>query len=198
MENAVKDRIARVKELLGTSRYAAMATVNVDGSPHNTPFFFMHDGELEHVYWSSHPDAQHSKNIERTGQLFVVLYDKSEGGGLYIRCEAGHELSGGEFETALSVHNEFRARENKVALRLGYYSGPNSQRMYGAKTIGFWVNITEHDTEGHIVSEYRHEVERQRLIDFKHMASHKKHSRRNRILAISLISLVLVSSVSLI
>ena len=40
VSSALKLRTEWAKELLGAVRHAAMATVNEDGSPHNTPVLF--------------------------------------------------------------------------------------------------------------------------------------------------------------
>lgn len=58
-------KLNETRELLKIVRHAAMATVNPDGTPHNTPYFFIHDPEFTKLYWGSHIDSQHSKNIEK-------------------------------------------------------------------------------------------------------------------------------------
>ena len=76
-------RIARAKELLATVRHGVIATVNQDGSPHNSPVFMAFDAD-HNAYWASNPDAVHSQNIARTGQVFIVIFDSvGAGGGLY-------------------------------------------------------------------------------------------------------------------
>ncbi len=109
-------RILGAKELLKTVRHAAIATVNEDGTPHNTPLFLIRSARLDAIYWSSHPDSLHSKNIERTGNIFVVLYEANQGGGLYIKAVNAHPVSGSELEVALTVHNNIRADEGKDPL----------------------------------------------------------------------------------
>src|SRR5690349_15888854 len=104
----MEERIKRVKWLLNNIKHAAMATVNVDGTPHNTPYLFMRSDNLEELYWGSSPKSLHSQNIARTGSIFVVLYEAHEGGGLYIKCRNARVASGEELERALSVHNKLR------------------------------------------------------------------------------------------
>jgi hypothetical protein len=152
-------RIERARTLLQTVRHAAMATVNADGSPHNTPYFFMHNRALTRLYWGSHPDSQHSQNILRTGQLFVVLFDAFErGGGLYIRAEHGRIAKDSELTEALTVHNTLRAKENKPALTREYYENASPPRMWIADITGLWVNYAERDAQGHIIRDMRAEV----------------------------------------
>lgn len=157
------DSITRAKELLKNARNAAMATVNEDGSPHNTPYRFLADDNLEYLYWGSHSDSLHSKNVVRTGEVFVVLYEANQGGGLYIKANQAHELSGSEIEVALSVHNNYREKEGKKPITLEYYvSGP--QKMYGAKITNLYVNSSEKNEQGLVARDYRHEIAREDLL----------------------------------
>jgi hypothetical protein len=157
-------KIARAKELLTTVNHAAMATVNADGSPHNTPYFFMRDDALEHLYWGSHPDATHSQNVLRTGQIFVVLYDAMERGGLFIRADDAHIAEGDELVQALHYHNERRVKRGKDPLLLDYYQTGSPQRMWVATTRQFWTNGTERDERDHIVRDVRFEITREQLL----------------------------------
>lgn len=140
--------------LLKNQRHAAMATVNDDGSPHNTPFFFMHNSDFTQIYMGTHPEAQHSQNLRRTGKAFIVIYDSKERkqGGLYIQASRGRELSGGELAQALTIHNA-----TQDAKTIDYYTtGP--QRMYGLTPTAAWVHMRENDSEGMRVKDYRHPI----------------------------------------
>jgi general stress protein 26 len=160
----MEEKIQRAKELLTTSRHAAMATVNEDGSPHNTPYKFIYDPALEWIYWGSSPEAMHSKNVTRTRQIFVVVYDREDPGGLYFKCEEAHELSGSELEKALEIHNNLRLTEGKDALPLSYYTGASPQRMYGAKIIKIWINMPQKTKDGNIIKDNKVEVVAKDLI----------------------------------
>ena len=159
-----EERIKRAKWLLANLRHAAMATVNADGSPHNTPYLFMWSPDLSEIYWGSHPHSLHSQNIVRTGQLFVVLYEANEGGGLYIRCLGGRMAQGEELQRALAAHNALRQKSGKSPLPISYYQDPSEQRMYVAETAKFWVNYSERDEDGLIVEDKRFEINREDLI----------------------------------
>jgi len=71
MNESREARIEKVKSLLQEICHVAIATVNADGSPHNTPVFAGIDNNFR-IFWASHPDATHSQNIERSGQAFIV------------------------------------------------------------------------------------------------------------------------------
>lgn len=164
MDDQLAFKLSRAKEIIKTAMHASMATVNVDGSPHNTPFFITLDENLEHVYWSSHPQAQHSKNIEHSGQLFVVAYDMFKGGGVYMECWNGHALSGDELETGLQAVNSKRQKYGKDALDASNYQSNSPQRLYGAEITTFWVPLSERDTNGNVLRDYRHKISREELL----------------------------------
>jgi hypothetical protein len=167
MDEDLKRKILRAKELLDNSRHVSIATVNEDGSPHNSPVRFIYDPKLQYIYWGSHPDSMHSKNILRTGKIFAALFDRIERGGLYIQGENAHELSGKELEEALKVHNEFRVKEGSDALDLSYYTGDSPQRMWGAKMTKFWVNYADRGSDGHLIKDGRIEITVKDLLNSK-------------------------------
>lgn len=156
--------ITRAKQLLESAKHAAMATVNEDGSPHNTPFMFLYEPDLSRIYWGSHPRSVHSKNVTRTGEAFFVWFDAEERGGLYIKAKNAHELSGGELEAALMIHNKVRAARGQDLLKLSYYTGQSPQRMWSATPTAFWVNGAIRDEEGHMAEDIRMEVTVKELV----------------------------------
>jgi hypothetical protein len=163
LQKTLDQQIERAKELLGTVLHAAMATVNEDGSPHNTPYFFMCNADLTRLYWGSHSASEHSKNVARTGQLFVVLYEADSRGGLFIRADNAHVAEGTELDEALAEHNRRRALQGKDAIPLDYYQGGTQQRMYVADTRQFWVNGTDRGADGLIIRDIRTEISRESL-----------------------------------
>lgn len=164
------DRITRAKELLGTVRHAAMATVNEDGSPHNTPYFFMYDATLTRLYWGSHGESQHSKNVARTGQIFVALYGENIKGGLYFEANNVRIAKGAELDDAVSVHNQARARFGKTPPIGRAYYEQSAQHMYVADITRMWVNLVERGLHGEHLRDYRHEITAADLVESSHAA----------------------------
>jgi hypothetical protein len=160
----LEEKIVRAREVLNSVRNAAMATVNEDGSPHNTPYYFMADDSLEHLYWVSFSETLHSQNVLRTGQIFVVLYEAAKSGGLYISADDVRITEGDELETALKIHNKCRARDGKESVEIKDYQGEKSQRMWVATTRQFWVNGTERGTDGRIIRDVRTEITKKDLL----------------------------------
>jgi uncharacterized pyridoxamine 5'-phosphate oxidase family protein len=163
-DELIAERTERAKWLLANIKHAAMATVNADGSPHNTPYFFMASSDLTKIYWGSHPESEHSKNILRTGQLFVVLYEANISGGLYIRATNGRIARDNELAEALDRHNQLRGeRYDKYPLAREYYEDDGEQKMWIADTQQFWVNGSSKDLNSAIVQDYRYEIRRPTL-----------------------------------
>jgi hypothetical protein len=165
MNTAIIERITWAKHLLANVHNAAVATVNSDGSPHNTPLFIMHDASLSYLYWSSSPASLHSLNAERSQQVFVVLYDTSAGGGLYIKADKIQQLAGKDLDEALVIQNGLRQRFGRKPLSADCYTNNSPQRMYRAQTINWYVNAAERDNNGKIRRDYRHEIRPSDLID---------------------------------
>jgi hypothetical protein len=157
-------KIHRAKELIHTSRYISLATTNADGSPHNSPVRFLYDEKLEHIYWGSNAEALHSQNILRTGQIFAVLFDRIEFGGVYIQCEGGHILEGKELEVGLEIVNSFRAKAGEQKIASDYYSAGSVQKLWSAKITHIWINLPVRDENGFILKDERVEIEKKNLI----------------------------------
>ena len=67
----------------------SIGTASSQGDPWNSPVYSAYD-DLANFYWSSSPDAQHSRNIHATGKAFLVIYDSTvpEGKGEAVYVEA--------------------------------------------------------------------------------------------------------------
>ncbi len=154
----------RAKELIYTSRHIALATTNADGSPHNSPVKFLYDEKLENIYWGSNAEALHSQNILRTGQIFAVLFDRIEFGGVYMKCEGGHILEGKELEIGLEITNISREKEGQQRINLDYYSAGSVQKLWSAKITNIWINMPVRDANGLILRDERVELDRNVLL----------------------------------
>lgn len=157
-------KLNRAKELIHTSKHISLATTNADGSPHNSPVRFFFDEKLENIYWGSNVEALHSQNILRTGQIFAVLFDRIEFGGVYIKCDGGHVLLGKELEVGLEITNSSRAKEGKEKITLDYYSAGSVQKLWSAKITNIWINMPVRDENGHILRDERVELDRNILV----------------------------------
>jgi hypothetical protein len=156
MGATLPERLERVRELLKTVRHVAIATVNADGSPHNSPVFAGTDDQLN-VYWLSCHDNQHSQNIDRDGQAFLVFFDSTgDGGGLYIQANA-RKLEGDELADGLRVLNNARERHDRYQPDVDFIDS-SDQCLYRATPEKMWVNLAERDDADRIIRDYRHEI----------------------------------------
>lgn len=73
---STRDLGAEARALMGASRYATLATADVDGTPWATPVYFSHDGYRD-LYWVSSPSARHSVNIAERPQVGLVVFDST-------------------------------------------------------------------------------------------------------------------------
>ena len=156
--------IKRAKHLIKHVHHAALATVNDDGSPHNTPLLFAFDLKLNYFYWASHPNSRHSENIARDGNVFLVVYESDHGGGLYIEAGQARALQGEALIEALKVYNSLRLTRGNITSTADFYSATNSQRMYAAKTQHFYVNYSMRDNNGNTIKDIRDEITTAELV----------------------------------
>ena len=162
------EQIELAKKLLVTVRHAAYATVNEDGTPHNSPLMLIHNEDLTKLYIGSYSDSVHSKNLERTGKAFAVLFDSfTKGqGGIYITGVNAHECFGDELVEALRVHNSFRSRYGSQPINIEYYqTAKPSQRMYSIDIAKIEIYSVIRGSDGLVISEARVPVDAKTLIE---------------------------------
>lgn len=157
-------QIELAKKLLATVRHAAYATVNEDGTPHNSPMMLLYNETLSKLYIGTHSEALHTKNLLRTGRAFVAIYDSfTKGqGGVYITGVNAHECEGEELVEALRVHNAFRAKYGSQSIDLAFYRQPKpAQKMYSIDIARLEIYSVQRSPQGYIANEARVPVEPQ-------------------------------------
>ncbi len=167
MDIETTTQIELAKKLLKSVRHAAYATVNADGTPHNSPLMLIYNEDLSKLYIGSHSDSLHVKNLLRTGAAYVVIYDSfTKGQGvIYIAGNNGHECKEAELNEALRVHNSVRAKQGSQPIPISFYQRPYpAQRMYCIEVARIEVYSLSRDTEGLIVCEERVVVEAAQLL----------------------------------
>lgn len=149
------ERIERAKDLLANAAHAALATVNDDGSPHNSPVFAAFGPDLQ-MYWSSHPNSRHSRNIERSGQVFIVLFGQDEGGGLYIEATA-KPVPESEVSAALDIFDAAKVNHGCAPLNRAHFSA-GYQQLYHAQPKAISVNQADKDESGAVIEDKRYQI----------------------------------------
>ncbi len=168
MNPAEPAQVELAKKLLETVRHASYATVNEDGTPHNSPLMLIYNEDLTKLYIGTYSESLHTKNLVRTGKTFAVLYDSfTKGqGGVYITGVNAHECEGDELVEALRVHNTFRAKHGSQPIDIGYYQAAKpSQRMYSIDIAKIEVYSALRDENGLMISEARVPVEAKELLE---------------------------------
>lgn len=154
-------------KLLKTVRHAAYATVNEDGTPHNSPLLLIYNENITKLYVGSYNRSLHCQNFERTGRAFAVLFDSfTKGrGGVYITGVNAHECQDDELMEALRVHNQVRAKHGSKPIAMSYYQAAKpSQRMYSIDIAKVEVYSSIRNKDGLIVSEARVAVNPEELV----------------------------------
>ncbi len=125
-----------VEEILGSSIYPNIATVDGDHFPWNTPVYGVFDSDLN-LYWKSWVKSQHSLNIDQNEDIFVTLYDSNRKLGqnhqrcLYIKAKAKILRD----ESVESVLEKFENRGD-----LGEFTGNSLKKIYKAIPQKIWIN----------------------------------------------------------
>lgn len=66
----------RARELIDTILYLTLATIDDDGTPRVSPLYFT-PHEYADLYWVSHPEARHSRNIAHDPRTMAVVFDST-------------------------------------------------------------------------------------------------------------------------
>lgn len=128
-----------VRNILSTVRYATLSTVDAGGKAWAAPVWYVFD-EQQMLYWWSPTNSQHSRNIERAGEVYITIFNSTapegEGLGLYIRAKAGlvpDEKLNEAIERYNGTTTQFKlSRENTT--------GNAPTRLYQADPIIVWIN----------------------------------------------------------
>lgn len=166
-DNRIRGRLDRVRQLLAEIHHVSIATVNEDGSPHNSPVFTGFDENLN-AFWASSIDSLHSQNIVRTGQVFLVVFDSREGhGGLYIEAQAQPLENPEEARYGYDVLKKLKIKVHGKIADLGdisLFTGGGQQRIYRAQPQRFWVNASTRNAKGVILRDQRFAVTLEQLL----------------------------------
>jgi Pyridoxamine 5'-phosphate oxidase len=166
-DQAHQKQVELAQGLLKTVRHAAYATINEDGTPHNSPLMLIYNEDLTRLYIGSYSDSLHVKNLLRTGKTFAVIFDSftKDQGGVYITGINPEECTGDNLIEALRVHNVVRTQRGSQPIDIGYYQNDKpSQRMYSIDIAKIEVYSFTRNDSGLINREARIEVSKDSLL----------------------------------
>lgn len=124
--------------ILRESLYLNLATVCDDGSPWNTPLFYVYDGDK--LYWWSPKNAKHSHNIVRDSRAFITVYDSGafEGDGLGVYLQGlAKEVDTNDIEAVLGI---YRQKAHIFKLTKDDCTGDAPTRLYQFAVQKAWRN----------------------------------------------------------
>jgi hypothetical protein len=120
--------------------YATVATACPDGRPWNSPVFCAVDEDYT-VFWGSHVDSRHSRNIRANGAAFIVVYDSTvlpgQGEGVYIEATC-QELT--DSTDIARAHRLIQGRRPGPYWTLDEVHGDAPVRLYRATPSRIWMN----------------------------------------------------------
>jgi nitroimidazol reductase NimA-like FMN-containing flavoprotein (pyridoxamine 5'-phosphate oxidase superfamily) len=142
---------ARAKEIIEQNIYLTMSTSDKQGNPWISPVYCAYDGQYN-FYWTSNPNARHSKNIqENDNKIAFIVFNSSvaegTGEGVYFEGKAYEMSDEKEMAAALQL---YYSRKNKLTKPAGDFLGESPRRLYKAVPERAWMN-TDEKINGYIV-----------------------------------------------
>lgn len=155
-----------IKDLAQNSRYIVLATVNEDGTPHNSPLFYIPSEKLDKIFMGTHPQSLHARNITRSGEAFGVIFGRVPDGGrgIYLKINNFREVSDDELPNALHTHNNARSKIGKEPIQIEYYKKTSPQRMYVGDIVEISVNDAVRDDQGRLIQDVRKLIDASQLL----------------------------------
>lgn len=146
-------------KILNDIQYATIATSDEKGEPWNTPVYCAF-GEDNNIYWSSHPESQHSRNIAVNSKVFIVIYNsiapEGDGVGVYLRATSEALVDPAEIDRALVLLGDRRGRPFLFPKK---FQNEGPQRIYKATPVEAWINDADQDSDGDFIKDFRVPIE---------------------------------------
>jgi hypothetical protein len=157
---------ARAAAIVQRIEYATVATVTDTGRPWNTPLYCAFDDHGA-MYWASSAKAQHSRNIERHGEAFLVFFDSTApegtGEGVYIEADAQLVTFPEDVVAAIRL---LCARVNRPCPEDALdFLHDDALCIYKATPTRIWMNDTVNDELGEYLFDTRVELPLETLHD---------------------------------
>jgi nitroimidazol reductase NimA-like FMN-containing flavoprotein (pyridoxamine 5'-phosphate oxidase superfamily) len=105
---------AVARRIVDENLYMTIGTADEDGAPWVSPVYYAPAGYSE-LFWVSHPEARHSRNIEVRPQVAIVIFDSripiGTGQAVYISAQAALVEDDAEVEAGIGVFSS-RSQEH--------------------------------------------------------------------------------------
>ena len=158
--------MSEIYAALAGVRHIALATVNADGTPHNTPLFFAVDEDFTKILFASRESSLHSINFLRNGDGYAVMYDSNVFyGGLYLTLQNGRVSVGQELEKNLKIYNKKCLDSENDALSRDFHLIEDGYKIFVGDITKIEMYHGQEDSEGHLVNETRKEISAEDLLN---------------------------------
>jgi len=150
---------SRAREIVQRLLYLTVATASGQGQPWNSPVYAAYD-EHSNFYWSSSPEAQHSRNIRENDKVFLVIYDSTvpEGKGEAVYVEATAAALEDPAEIGQAKLGLARRASKPINSETDRLLAIGAQCIYRARSKRAWTNSFESDDKGRYVRDIRIEI----------------------------------------
>lgn len=124
---------AIARGIVDANLYMVLGTADDDGRPWVSPVFYATE-DYSRFYWTSAPEARHSRNLARRPEVSAVIFDSRvpaySGQGVYLSAVA-EELTGDDLARGLEVYPGAAERGARV-LTAAEVRPPAPFRLYRA------------------------------------------------------------------
>jgi hypothetical protein len=131
--NSPEELAAIARGIVDANLYMVLGTVDEDGRPWVSPVFYA-TADYTRFYWTSSPEARHSRNLARRPDVSAVIFDSRvpaySGQAVYMSA-AAEELAGDDLERGLEVYPGAAERGARV-LTAAEVRPPAPYRLYRA------------------------------------------------------------------
>ena len=132
---------ADARRVIDTNHYMTLATVNPDGGPRVSPVYYT-AARYTDFYWVSSPDAQHSRNLEATPGIEILIFDSSvpvsATAAVYLHAHA-REIEDDELDEV--IDEAFRSAAGARAFARVELQGKAPLRLYVAHATRCEVHV---------------------------------------------------------
>lgn len=143
--------VKRAKEIIEKIIYITVASVTPEGKPWNSPVYSAYDKDTYTFYWVSPRRTQHSQNIMKNPNVFLVIYDSTvpegTGEGVYVQARASEVTNLKEMAKAIHL---LYTRKKKPLRKVSHFLDLRPRRIYKAVPEKVWMNDSEKVGDEHL------------------------------------------------
>ena len=146
--NEDEELASRARAVVDSNKYMVLGTADQDGHPWVTPVYFTPDGYSD-FYWTSSPDARHSRILANRPELSIVIFDSQVpiGGAKAVYIAARAELvPDDELEHCAELFGS-RFPELSRYAAAEQYRPPSPLRLYRARATEHSILISGRDPD---------------------------------------------------